>query len=108
MTKRTKPAPTPATLPPLTKKQAAPFRFLASHFIAHQRFPTLREIMDETGLSSTCGVVCHMGALMKKGYVIRCPEHKSRAFAIPGLSEAIQQAVTEHINAMFDQSTRKA
>jgi repressor LexA len=96
--------PTPSRRTALTAKQAALLRFLASHFIAHQRFPTVREIMDETGLASTNGVWLHLQALIRKGYVSRSPEHKSRAYSIVGLSVAIRDAVNGHVEALLDQA----
>lgn len=43
--------------------------------------PTLRELGEELGISSTYGVRCHLDALEDKGYIERQP-NQSRAIRV--------------------------
>ena len=62
----------------LTKRQAAVLDFITDH-IADTGFPpTIREIGDHLGISSTNGVNDHLKALERKGYLER-EDAKSRA-----------------------------
>lgn len=81
--------------PPLTKTQRAILVFWLDHFRQHQRFPAIREACAEFGIHSPNGIVCHLKALEKKGYLQRHKGEKSitRACTVPGLKEAIASAV---------------
>lgn len=62
----------------LTDRQAAVLDFITNH-IQHTGFPpTIREIGDHLGISSTNGVNDHLKALERKGYLVR-EDAKSRA-----------------------------
>ena len=64
-----------------TEKQAevlAAFKRLA---IRLGRFPSIREMMDETGIKSTNGVQQMLVALERKGYMRRMPGKKGWALA---------------------------
>lgn len=81
--------------PPLTKTQRAILAFWLDHFRTHQRFPAIREAMEKFGMNSPNGIVCHLKALEKKGYLQRHKGEKAitRAYTVPGLKEAIASAV---------------
>jgi SOS-response transcriptional repressor LexA len=87
----------PATVarPPLTKTQRAILTFWLDHFRAHQRFPAIREACAKFGIHSPNGIVCHLKALEKKGYLQRHKGEKAitRAYTVPGLKDAIANAV---------------
>jgi SOS-response transcriptional repressor LexA len=88
----------------LTTKQEAIFRFLARHFAQNQAMPTLREIGPAFGIGSTNGVVCHLNALVQKGYLRwrTVDGHSvSRGYEIVGLSELIAPIVNQHVKALL-------
>lgn len=58
---------------PLTARQNEVFDIIAD-FIDRRHFaPTVREIMDELGVSSPNGIVGHLDALEAKGWIGREP-----------------------------------
>lgn len=81
--------------PPLTKTQRAILAFWLDHFRAHQRFPAVREACEKFKIASPNGVVSHLKALEKKGYLQRNKGEKAlaRSYTVPGLKEAIATAV---------------
>lgn len=62
----------------LTERQAAVLDFIATHISDTGFPPTIREIGDHLGISSTNGVNDHLKALERKGYLSR-EDAKSRA-----------------------------
>ena len=50
-------------------------------FIANGITPTVREICDDTGLSSTSTVHSHLRTLERKGYISRDKKHRSLKIA---------------------------
>jgi DNA-binding MarR family transcriptional regulator len=65
--------PAPEHFAPLTARQAQVLRFVISYFESHRFSPTIREIGGFMGIRSTNGVVDHLKALDKKGYIERMP-----------------------------------
>lgn len=55
----------------LTAKQQLILDFLTTHFAQHQRTPTIRAIAEQFGIKSPNGVMCHLKALERKGYITR-------------------------------------
>ncbi len=62
----------------LTARQAAVLDFITDHISDEGFPPTIREIGDHLGISSTNGVNDHLKALERKGYLLR-EDAKSRA-----------------------------
>ena len=62
----------------LTDRQAAVLDFIGDHIVDTGFPPTIREIGDHLGISSTNGVNDHLKALERKGYLTR-EDAKSRA-----------------------------
>jgi|TARA_B100001964_G_C14073885_1_gene527133 repressor LexA len=62
----------------LSDKQRAVLNFINKYALIHQRPPTLREIGEEFGISSTNGVRIHLKALKSKGYLEQGNEGLSR------------------------------
>lgn len=62
----------------LTDRQAAVLDFITAHISGTGFPPTIREIGDHLGISSTNGVNDHLKALERKGYLLR-EDAKSRA-----------------------------
>jgi SOS-response transcriptional repressor LexA len=58
---------------PLTHRQTAILAFIKDHVRDRGFPPSIREIGDETGIRSPNGVMCHMKALMSKGYIAHDP-----------------------------------
>lgn len=52
----------------LTKRQADILKYIATHHIVKRRSPTLKEIADKFSIG-TNGVVGHLSALKKKGWI---------------------------------------
>ena len=65
----------------LTKKQKAVFQFVREKIDTRGYGPTVREIGDKFGIGSPNGVMCHLRALEKKGFITREP-NMSRAIQI--------------------------
>jgi SOS-response transcriptional repressor LexA len=55
----------------LTERQAAALAAIADHVAVHGYAPTLRELMRALGIASPNGIVCHLKALVRKGYITR-------------------------------------
>jgi repressor LexA len=72
----------------LTEKQRSVLKFIYEHMRQHQSAPTIREIGEKFGFSSTGTVRDHLHALVNKGY-IRLQEGKSRAIEL--VKEALFQ-----------------
>ncbi len=77
--------------PALTTKQLAIFNFIRKHIESKGFPPAIRDICDEFGISSPNGVMCHLKALEKKGYIDRVTKKdnkkaQARGITIPGVS----------------------
>ncbi len=55
--------------PELTRRQRVIFEFIESQILDRGHSPTIREIGQQFGISSTNGVRTHLTALVKKGYL---------------------------------------
>jgi len=70
-----------STTEQLTKRQSEVYAFLREKIRSRGYGPTVREIGDEFRISSPNGVMCHLRALEKKGYISRQP-NMSRAIQL--------------------------
>lgn len=76
----------------LTDKQKKIYNFIRKHIEGKGYPPAIRDICDEFSISSPNGVMCHLKALEKKGYINRVTKHKNkqkaqaRGITIPGVS----------------------
>jgi len=66
----------------LTERQKAVFEFIRQAFRVEHRPPTVREIAEHFGFRSPKAVTDHLGALERKGYIVR-RSRKSRNIEIP-------------------------
>ncbi len=64
----------------LTRRQQQVFEFIRDKILENHT-PTVREIGDAFNISSPNGVMCHLKALEKKGYIVR-HERLSRAIEL--------------------------
>jgi repressor LexA len=77
---------------PLTPKQQKIYNFIRKHIETKGYPPAIRDICDEFGISSPNGVMCHLKALQKKGYIHRVEKRdnqqkaQARGITIPGVS----------------------
>lgn len=77
---------------PLTDKQEKIYNFIRRHIETKGFPPAIRDICDEFGISSPNGVMCHLKALQKKGYINRVEKRdnqqraQARGITIPGVS----------------------
>lgn len=55
----------------LTGRQAKILRFIMDHTVDFGRAPTIREIGERMGIRSPNGVIAHITALVRKGYLMR-------------------------------------
>ena len=65
----------------LTSRQQAIYDLIKDMIINRGYRPTVREIGEQFGIRSPNGVMCHLKALEKKGYILRSP-NKSRAIEL--------------------------
>jgi repressor LexA len=76
----------------MTAKQEAIYHFIRKHIETKGFPPAIRDICDEFGISSPNGVMCHLKALQKKGYINRVEKRdnqmraQARGITIPGVS----------------------
>jgi repressor LexA len=76
----------------LTPKQQAIYNFIRKHIETKGFPPAIRDIGDEFRISSPNGVMCHLKALQKKGYINRVEKRdnkqraQARGITIPGVS----------------------
>jgi repressor LexA len=76
---------------PLTDKQRRIFVFIRKHIESKGYPPAIRDICDEFKIKSPNGVMCHLKALEKKGYINRVTKKdnekaQARGITIPGVS----------------------
>lgn len=65
----------------LTKRQAELLGLIRSRLLAGKP-PTVRDLMNVTGTVSTQGILCHVLALRKKGYLADAAFGESRALRL--------------------------
>ena len=68
--------------PELTPRQAAIFDHVRAAILTKGYAPTIREIGKAFGIKSTNGVVCHLKALERKGFISR-ESYLTRAIQLP-------------------------
>lgn len=77
---------------PLTEKQNQIYAYIRKHIETKGFPPAIRDICDAFGISSPNGVMCHLKALQKKGYINRVEKRdnqqraQARGITIPGVS----------------------
>lgn len=67
----------------LTKRQEQVLTWIKLFIAEHSYSPTLRDIGEGLGISSTNGVTDHLNALIRKGKITR-DHHKARSILIVG------------------------
>ena len=94
----------------LTTRQKKIFNYIRRHIDRSGYGPTVREIADEFDIASPNGVVCHLDALVHKGFIVRTarksrsielsPEYQEEHRGLPLAGEvaagALQQAIEQH------------
>ncbi len=75
----------------MTSKQQEIFAFIRGYIEEHGYPPAIRDIGKAFDIKSPNGVMCHLRALQKKGYIHRDEKNetqggKARAITIPGVS----------------------
>jgi repressor LexA len=80
-----------AEKPKLTDTQKRIFDFILKYIEQNGYPPAIRDIGDEFGIKSPNGVMCHLRALQKKGYIHRDEKNderggRARAITIPGVT----------------------
>jgi hypothetical protein len=76
----------------LTPKQELIYNFIRKHIEGKGFPPSIRDICEEFSISSPNGVMCHLKALEKKGFIDRVTKHnnkqraQARGITIPGVS----------------------
>lgn len=91
---------------PLTDRQFAVLRALAGLYLAAGRMPSHRELCDATGISSPNGLVAHLRALERKGYVrlnaaAGRAKGSTRGIEVVGLAEAIRPAAEAFLSTLL-------
>ncbi|MGG1638278.1 MarR family transcriptional regulator [Paenibacillus sp. NRS-1760] len=80
-------------LKPLNKRQATTFDFLVEFIGKNGYSPSVREIGDAVGLSSSSTVQGHLDRLEEKGYIKRAEGGRPRSLQITGKREVEVNAV---------------
>ena len=81
--------------PKLSKRRQQIYDYLCEYMQAHGYAPSVREICQAVGLSSTSTVASHLNVLEEEGYIKRDAK-KPRAMVIPALEERGSSAPAEH------------
>ena len=107
----------------LTRRQQDVYKFIRDKIRGRGYGPTVREIAEQFGINSPNGVVCHLKALVKKGFISREP-NMSRAIRLTAepieerglplagriaagvLHEAIEQNERVDFDAMFNPGSK--
>jgi repressor LexA len=76
-----------AAMEQLTARQQEVLEIVTRHINEHGFGPSLREIGRELGVSGTLGVIKHLEALEKKGY-LRRQEGSTRGISLPNQAQA--------------------
>ncbi len=78
----------------LTDRQKQILDYVVTYFGDHGQVPSLREIGDAVGISSTNGVMDHLRSLSRKGHVdiSNVGTSKSRAYRVTRLTDGTQVA----------------
>jgi len=94
----------------LTRRQKEVFDFICRHIDKYGYGPTVREIADEFDIVSPNGVVCHLNALVNKGFITRrarksrsielSPEYQEEHRGLPLVGEVAAGAMHEAIEQM--------
>lgn len=98
------------TRPPLTRRQSAVLDLIHTSVQERGYPPSVREIGEAVGLSSTSSVAHVVRALEGKGYIEVAP-NAARAMTVlddaePGPDQRLRWACRELINASLDVATR--
>ena len=83
----------------MTKKQRVVYESVKK-FISNGIVPTVREICDDTGLSSTSTVHSHLRTLERKGYITH--DNKHRSLKITGIEPAASVPVFAQVTEEED------
>lgn len=75
----------------LTEKQEAIYLFIKQEITEHRLSPTVRELGDHFGIRSSNGVMCHLRALERKGWIKR-DHYLSRGITL--IAEPVTQFLT--------------
>lgn len=89
--------------PPLTPKQSRILQFIVTYWGENCVAPSIREIGDEVGIASPNGVVCHVKALKRKGYLLDSSEEDAQAarnIRVPELVEAAKGVASMYLATM--------
>lgn len=91
---------------PLTDSQHAVLAAMARLYLATGRMPTYRETCDALGISSPNGLLAHLQALERKGYVrvnrvAPGKKVKARSVEIVGLAEAVTPAARTFLDDLL-------
>ncbi len=107
----------------LTQRQQDVYKFIREKIRGRGYGPTVREIAEHFDINSPNGVVCHLKALVKKGFISREPNMsraiqliaepiEERGMPLAGriaagvLHEAIEQDERVDFDAMFNPGAR--
>lgn len=66
----------------ITERQAEVLEFIVAYLSEHDSQPTYREIGKALGIRNVNGVVCHIKALVEKGYISKKAKYLSRSLQI--------------------------
>jgi repressor LexA len=82
-------APTPVRddRPPISERDRRILTFIAAHVREHGYPPTVREIGQHVGLSSTSSVAHRLDTLAGRGYIVRDPDRPRAIRVVPPLTE---------------------
>ncbi len=81
----------------LTERQEELLNYIKDHILIHGYPPSIREMCDHMGIRSTNGVNDHLKALVRKGYISRAGQLKSRS-VVPRILHAFPTASANQVS----------
>lgn len=78
----------------LTDIQRRVFEFVRERLLAGHSAPSLRDLCDEFGWSSSRAAACHLEAIVRKGWLVS-ERGKARSLRLANVAKALSRAVIE-------------
>lgn len=86
----------------LTDKQFRVFEFMGQFYSAYFHYPSVQEISREMELCDK-GAMCHIVALIDKGFIQRFKEKGRPSYRITGIEDELRKAITPVIDKRVKQ-----
>lgn len=83
----------------LTERQHVLYKFIVAYWAVHGWPPSYREMAEHMGVSGPNGVMSHLIALEKKGYLVQRVRGEHRTVRIAGIEARCRKIADELMDA---------